>query len=108
MSHLQLQASRDREKVRQFFIEFQDRILYGSDIARGEGVSAAEFSGEIHEAWVGDWRFLAGDDELRSEEFDAPFRGLALPREVLEKVYSGNALRLFPDAWSDATTSAGK
>ena len=35
LSAPQLQASRDRDKVRRFFIEFQDRILYGSDFGRG-------------------------------------------------------------------------
>jgi hypothetical protein len=29
LPHLELQASKDRDRVRQFFIEFQDRILYG-------------------------------------------------------------------------------
>jgi alpha-galactosidase len=99
LPHLQLQASRDREKVRRFFIEFQDRILYGSDYARGDGQSDAEFAAEAHAGWLADWGFLAGDGELRSEEFDAPFKGLALPREVIDKVYHGNARRVFPAAW---------
>lgn len=105
MSHLQLQASRDRDKVRAFFIEFQDRIIYGTDLARGPGTSDADFAKEAHEAWVADWRFLAEDEPLASTEFDAPFRGLALPREVLEKVYAGNVRRIFPTAWT--TTVAG-
>jgi predicted TIM-barrel fold metal-dependent hydrolase len=99
LSHLQLQASRDRDKVRNFFIEFQDRILYGSDYARGDGQADAEFAAEAHEGWVADWRFLAGSGELRSGEFDGPFRGLALPREVIDKVYRENARRMFPTAW---------
>jgi len=105
LSHLQLQASRDREKVRRFFIEFQDRILYGSDYARGDGQSDAEFAAEAHAGWLADWRFLAGGGELRSEEFDAPFKGLALPREVIDKVYGKNARRIFPTAWRGATGS---
>lgn len=100
MPHLQLQASRDREKVRRFFVEFQDRILYGSDLGRGRGQSDEEYADEAHAAWLADWQFLAGSDELHSTEFEAPFRGLALPREVLEKVYAGNAGRLFPTAWT--------
>jgi hypothetical protein len=35
MVHLQYQAARNREKVRQFFLRYQDRILYGTDIADG-------------------------------------------------------------------------
>ena len=102
MSHLQLQASRDPDKVRHFFIEFQDRILYGSDYARAEGQSDADFAKEMHTGWLEDWRFLAGRDELRSDQFDGPFSGLALPREVIDKVYGANARRIFPGAWRGA------
>ena len=102
LSHLELQASQDRDKVRRFFMEFQDRILYGSDFARGDGQSDAEFAAEAHEGWFADWRFLAGDAELRSDQFDAPFRGLALPPEVIDKIYRENALRVFPKAWRGA------
>jgi predicted TIM-barrel fold metal-dependent hydrolase len=106
LSHLQLQASRDRDKVRRFFIEFQDRILYGSDFARGEDQSDAGFAAEMHEGWLADWRFLAGSGELRSGEFDAPIRGLALPRGVIDKVYSENARRRLPAAWHAAAVRA--
>jgi predicted TIM-barrel fold metal-dependent hydrolase len=105
LPHLQLQASHDRDKVRNLFIEFQDRILYGSDYARGDGVSDADFASEAHAGWVADWQFLAGSDELRSEEFDGPFRGLDLPREVIDKVYARNARRIFPTAWRGAAGS---
>jgi len=105
LSHLQLQSSRDHDKVRRFFLEFQDRILYGSDFARGDGQSDAGFAAEAHEGWLADWRFLAGGGELRSSEFDAPFRGLALPREVIDKVYHANARRMFPTAWRAAGSS---
>lgn len=107
LSHLELQASRDRDKIRGFFIEFQDRILYGTDFARGRGQSDESFAAEAHEGWVADWRFLAGDETLHSTEFDAPFQGLALPREVLEKVYAGNARRIFPAAWTRAVAGDG-
>jgi alpha-galactosidase len=102
LSHLQLQASRDPDKVRRFFIEFQDRILYGSDYARADGQSDAEFAEEMHAGWLEDWRFLAGSGELRSDQFDGPFRGLALPRGVIDKVYGANARRIFPNAWRGA------
>ena len=102
LSHLQLQASRDHDKVRRFFIEFQDRILYGSDFSRGDGQPDAEFATDAHIGWLADWRFLAGSAELRSDEFEGAFRGLALPREVIDKVYRENARRIFPTAWQAA------
>ena len=97
--HLQLQASRDRETVRKFFIQFQDRILYGSDLAREQNQADAVLAQNAHEAWLADWKFIAGDSELHSGDFAAPFRGLALPASVVDKVYHGNARRTFPTAW---------
>jgi len=99
MAHLQRQAVTHRDRVRSFFIKYQDRILYGTDIGRGKGQSDAAFADEAHAAWISDWKFLAGDSEQRSSEFDGSFRGLALPRTVIDKVYGGNARRLFPQAW---------
>jgi predicted TIM-barrel fold metal-dependent hydrolase len=99
MPHLQRQAVTNRDRVRTFFIKYQDRILYGTDIGRGKGQSDAAFADEAHAAWIADWKFLAGDTEQRSPEFDGAFRGLALPRSVIAKVYGGNARRLFPQAW---------
>jgi predicted TIM-barrel fold metal-dependent hydrolase len=106
LSHLQLQASREAGKIRRFFIEFQDRILYGSDLARGDGQPDTEFAEEAHAAWLADWRFLANGGELHSGEFDGAFQGLALPRDVIDKLYRKNAERIFPGAWRDAAGSA--
>jgi len=97
--HLQLQARDDRAAVRQFFIEFQDRIFYGTDLTREDGQRDAAFAAEADRVWRSDWAFLAGSDEGRSEDFDGTFRGLALPRPVLRKIYADNARRLFPQAW---------
>lgn len=97
--HLKLQAGADRERVRQFFIRFQDRIIYATDLTRLSEQSDSDFAAEAHAVWLDDWRFLSGSEALRSNEFEAPFKGLALPREVLDKVYHGNARRLFPSGW---------
>jgi predicted TIM-barrel fold metal-dependent hydrolase len=97
--HLQLQSVAHRDQVRAFFIEFQDRVLYGTDLANRDAASDAAFADEAHEAWMADWRYLAGDGKLTSEDFAGTFRGLALPRTVIDKIYGGNAHRLFPQAW---------
>jgi len=99
--HLKLQTSADRERVRQFFIRHQDQIVYATDLTRLPGQSDAAFADEAHAVWLEDWRFLSGGAELHSDEFDAPFQGLALPRVVLDKIYSTNARRLFPSGWHD-------
>lgn len=97
--HLQWQAVANRGKVRAFFITFQDRILYGTDLSRGRDQSDAAFAGEAHAAWLADWRFLTRDTLMHSGEFDGAFRGLALPKAVVDKIYRDNARKLFPRAW---------
>ena len=97
--HLQRQSVTQRDKVRQFFIEYQDRILYGSDLASGPEQNDATFANEAHQTWLADWRYLTGDAVLRSDEFAGSFQGLGLPRQVVDKVYRDNARRLFPQAW---------
>lgn len=97
--HLELQSVKARDKVRAFFVEFQDRILYGTDLSRGHGQSDAAFAEDAHAAWLADWAFLAGGGPLKSNDFEGEFSGLALPRAVIDKVYGANARRLFPTAW---------
>jgi predicted TIM-barrel fold metal-dependent hydrolase len=109
MSHLEYQATRHREKVRQFLIHYQDRILYGTDIEVGPD-NATTVAAEAHKAWIEDWRFLNTADEMHSSEFDAPLRGLALPSSVVDKIYSGNARKMFRGAWNQeppAQTGSG-
>ncbi len=85
--------------IREFFLKYQDRILFGSDGNPGRG---------IDEFWIPHWRFL----ETYDEHFDHPAQlrsptgaplhgrwrisGIALPDDVLRKVYYTNALRYLP------------
>ena len=97
--HLEYQASTNPEKVRQFLIRYQDRVLYGSDDAYGPADDKARAVADIHAGWLEDWRFLATDGRMHSADFTAAFRGLHLPREVVDKIYRGNAQAMFPGAW---------
>jgi predicted TIM-barrel fold metal-dependent hydrolase len=85
--------------IREFFLKYQDRILFGSDGNPNRGVD---------EFWVPHWRFLETHDEhfdhpaqIRSET-GAPLHGrwriygIELPDSVLRKVYYQNALRYLP------------
>jgi hypothetical protein len=53
----------------------------------------------VHADWLADWRFLTTADLMHSGDFDAPFRGLRLPRAVIDKIYRRNARALFPHGW---------
>jgi predicted TIM-barrel fold metal-dependent hydrolase len=106
MSHLEHQATKDPEKVRNFLIRYQDRVLYGTDMEVGPGESdSATVASEAHKTWLEDWRFLNSSEPLHSTEFDAEFRGLGLPNSVVDKIYSGNARKMFPQAWAEPPKS---
>lgn len=100
MSHLEYQATAHPEKVRAFLVKYQDRILYGTDNALRPGDNEAEVVADLKHSWLEDWHFLTGSQTMQSDEFAAPFPGMALPREAVDKIYAKNARRLFPKAWS--------
>ena len=105
MVHFQQQAIEHRARVRAFLIRYQDRVLYGTDLASSAGQSDADFAKAAHAAWLDDWAFLTSARAMRSPDLDKPFRGLALPKQVVDKIYSRNARKLFPQAWPSTGTS---
>jgi predicted TIM-barrel fold metal-dependent hydrolase len=98
--HLEYQAANNPDKVRAFLIRYQDRILYGSDDSYGPGDADASAVAQVHSGWIEDWQFLVTADRLHSSDFESSFRGLHLPREVIDKIYRRNALSMFTGAWS--------
>jgi hypothetical protein len=104
MGQVQFQSRQDRYKVRRFFIRYQDRLLYGTDLSQDAGANPAELRLEAHTAWVRDWRYLATDRFFDVPELAAPLHGLGLPQDVVRKIYSANAERWFGDPWHRAAT----
>ena len=96
MVHLQYQAATDRNRVRRFLIRYQDRILYGTDIAVAPGEAGEAVAAEARDTWRRDWQFLTSEERMHTDEFAASFRALALPRAVVDKIYRINAETLFP------------
>ncbi|MBY9062057.1 amidohydrolase [Sphingomonas yunnanensis] len=104
LSNLQVQSNADLAKVRAFFIKYQDRILYGTDLtdsppdpaARAQNPPATgDFPKEADRVWRADWRYLATPLPQRVEAIRADAKGLNLPRAVIDKIYWGNARRFF-------------
>ena len=81
------ELGRQPKTARQFFIDYQDRIMFGKDSYNKE---------EFYTYF----RVLESDDEyfdyFRKRHAFWKMYGLNLPDEVLKKVYYKNALRLFP------------
>jgi predicted TIM-barrel fold metal-dependent hydrolase len=98
MPQVEYQAETQPEKVRRFFIRYQNRILYGTDDAYGPSDDPQAVA-EIAADWHHDWLFLVTADELHSPDLKRGFRGMHLPRSVIDEIYRKNALALFPQAW---------
>lgn len=82
------ELGREPRRARRFFLEYQDRILFGTDMTPSDG---------LYRNYV---RWLETDDEYFDywgypEQGRWKIYGLALPDEVLEKVYHLNAERIF-------------
>jgi hypothetical protein len=93
--HLQYQAMTDRKKIRDFCIKYQDRLLYGTDLSDEGGGSNEEIAGQMHDTWTDDWRFFTTSDKMTSRSFRGEFEGLQLPKEVVRKIYSENAIKWY-------------
>jgi len=88
------ELGRQPRAARRFFLQYQDRILFGTDRPATEG-----------HVWPTWYRLLETEDEYFAYSPDPIPRqgrwrvyGLGLPDEVLAKVYHANAERLIPGA----------
>lgn len=90
------------DRVRQFLVAYQDRVLYGVDRtwmphSREMPPTAADreaFVGDLEAQYRRDYAYYAGTGpvDYQGREVEA----LGLPPEVLAKFYHGNALRVIP------------
>jgi len=81
------ELGRQPKRARKFFVDYQDRILFGKD------------SYNVSEYYTY-FRVLETDDEYfdyyRKRHAHWKMYGLALPDSILKKLYNKNALKLFP------------
>jgi hypothetical protein len=101
ISHVQYQSQKDFQKVRKFFIDYQDRILYGTDFQQLEDTDPGELKKYMNERWILDWKYFNTDEPIRVPELDDPVQGLKLPKAIVDKIYRINAERIFPGAWAN-------
>jgi Amidohydrolase len=105
MTQVQFQSKADREKVRQFFIKYQDRLLYGTDLtesppdpharAQNPPSDGTPFEQEADGFWRSDWLYLATSQVQHVDAINADVQGLALPKSIIDKIYYANAHRVF-------------
>ena len=93
--HLQYQSAKDREKVRDFCIKYQDRLLYGTDLSDERSDNPVKLGEGIHRTWMEDWKYFASNEKMTSGSFKGEFEGLQLPKEVVRKIFSENAIKWY-------------
>lgn len=79
-----IEFTEDPEKWRDFFIKYQDRIIFGTD----NNDLAVNCSDKIKSIRL----FLETDKEFPAFGVDR-IQGISLPKEVIEKIYSKNFMR---------------
>ena len=97
ISHFQYQAVTDWQKVHDFFIKYQDRLIYATDQTIKASNVAAATNREAHESWLRHWRFFTSGEKMKVPKVENEFNGLKLPREVVDKIYRKNAEKWFPE-----------
>lgn len=97
VNHLQYQSLTDWNKVRNFLIEYQDRVLYATDRGFRPGNTDLQIlKQKVLDRWMTEWVFLATDSVFQSPQLDNDLvTGLQLPKEVIDKIYFTNAVYLF-------------
>ena len=83
----------NRDNLRDLIMEYQDRIVYGTDGGR----VADDAIERLVQRYANTFEILETNNTVKGSYFgQEPVKGLDLPREVLEKIYYQNALRLYP------------
>ncbi len=95
MGQLFYQTREDYDKVRNFFVKYQDRILYGTDIIESENSNKESMHKRMHSEWLRDWEYMVTNNKMTSNLINGEFRGLKLPKEVIDKIYFTNAKKWY-------------
>ena len=95
IGHLQFQTIKDREKIRNFFIKYQDRLIYATDSGISSESDPESSKKNLHKRWLADWKYFVTDETLTADEVNGTFPGLKLPKEVVDKIYRLNATHWF-------------
>jgi hypothetical protein len=92
---LQYQSIQNWQKVHDFFIKYQDRIMYGTDLEDNSTMAPEAIKKHAHELWLRDWRYFTTGDSLQSSFVNQKFKGLQLPKTVIDKMYFINPRKCY-------------
>ncbi|MCE6988546.1 amidohydrolase family protein [Dyadobacter sp. CY323] len=95
ISHFQYQAVTDWQKVYDFFIKYQDRLIYATDETVSEKTPVDGIGQRAHENWLEHWQYFTSSGKMKVPDVEKEFNGLGLPRTVVDKIYRENARKWF-------------
>jgi len=87
MGNMLLQSVDHHKEVREFFIKYDDRIIYGTD--------AYNNPEKLTNALYNNWQFLATNNDCKSTEVNGTYVGINLPEASLRKIYFDNAAKVY-------------
>jgi predicted TIM-barrel fold metal-dependent hydrolase len=93
--HLQYQSIFNYDKVRDFVIKYQDRIMYGTDLIDDDKMSRSKFANHVKEIWMNDWNYFTTKERQSNSKVRGAYLGLDLPLEVVQKIYYKNAVKFY-------------
>jgi predicted TIM-barrel fold metal-dependent hydrolase len=96
ISHLQYQTAKNWQRVRDFMIKYQDRLLYATDIDDEATSDQEDVKKHEHQVHLKDWEYFTTNNTMTVADFDGSFKGLHLPKAVIDKIYRKNAEKWFP------------
>lgn len=96
ITHLQVQSVNNWQKVHDFLIKYQDRIIYGTDMGVEEQSDFTAVNKEAHDVRLSNWQFFVTNDEMTVPDVKGNFKGLHLPKEVVDKIFCLNAEKWYP------------
>jgi predicted TIM-barrel fold metal-dependent hydrolase len=96
MPELYLHAKNDWQKTRNFFIKYQDRLLYATDVQVQQTNDPLALKKRVHDSRMRYWTFFVTDEIMKEPNSVGEFKGLKLPAHVVDKIYRVNAEKWFP------------
>lgn len=95
MGQIFYQTQQDREKVRDFFIKYPNRVMYATDFVMNADADPESFTQDMHDTWTRDWQYFVSDEVMESDLVNGSFQGIQLPKEVVDQIFYQNAAEVF-------------
>jgi predicted TIM-barrel fold metal-dependent hydrolase len=95
------ELGRQPYSAREFFMKYQDRIVFGADMPANMDTSVEMYRTYFRFLETYDESFYSPDYDGTFDQARWPICGIGLPKEVLKKIYYQNILKIIPSLEQD-------